>query len=262
MPLPADRPVREMRVFQVLPKTPPHVANQPRIGYANAESARLLLGSVPVEPDGSVRFRAPARKPLYFQLVDGDGRAVQTMRSITYLQPGERRGCIGCHEPPRSVAAPLPALAARREPSRLEPGPDGTRPLSFPRLVQPVLDRHCVRCHDGTAGPGKSSLVLSGEAAGHFTRSYDNLKSYVRWHEWGGASISQTATRPGHGGTDESPLTRILADATHAPEKLPDADRRRLYLWMDANAPFYGVYSSPDQLAQQRGMEVAIPSVQ
>ena len=73
LPLPADRPIRELRVFQVLPKTPPHVANQPRLGYANAESARMLLGTVPVEADGSACFRAPARKPLYFQAVDGDG---------------------------------------------------------------------------------------------------------------------------------------------------------------------------------------------
>ena len=262
MSLPPDRPVRELRVFQVLPKTPPHVANQPRPGYANAVSARLLLGSVPVETDGSVRFRAPARKPLYFQLVDAEGRAVQTMRSLTYLQPGERRGCVGCHEPPRTVAAPAPVLAARRPPSRIEPGPDGSRPLSYPRLIQPVLNRHCVRCHDGTSGPDRSPLVLTGEAAGTFSRSYETLRPFVRWHEWGGASISQTATRPGHGGADASPLIRVLVDTTHAPLDLPDSDRRRLFLWLDANAPFYGVYSRPAQLAQRDGQVVPVPSVQ
>lgn len=262
MPLPSDRPVRELRVFQILPKTPPHVANQPRLGYANAESARLLLGSVPVEADGSASFRAPARKPLYFQLVDGDGKAVQTMRSASYLQPGERRGCVGCHEPSRTVATGLPVLAARRPASRLQPGPDGSRPLSYARLVQPVLDRHCVRCHDGGEGPGKSALALTGEPKDNFTQSYESLRRFVRWHEWGDASISQTATRPGHCGTDESPLTRILGDATHAPTGLPDEDRRRLYLWMDANAPFYGVYAQPEQIAQRRGDEVAVPRVQ
>ena len=104
-PLPAGRAVKQLRVFQVLPKTHTHVANQPRLGYANAESARMLLGTVPVEEDGSAYFRVPARKPLYFQAVDGDGRAVQTMRSVTYLQPGQRRGCVGCHERPGTVVA-------------------------------------------------------------------------------------------------------------------------------------------------------------
>ena len=94
-PLPPSRKVTQLRVFQVLPKTASHVANQPRIGYANAESARMFLGSVPVEEDGSAYFRAPARKPLYLQAVDAEGRAVQGMRSVLYLQPGERRGCVG-----------------------------------------------------------------------------------------------------------------------------------------------------------------------
>lgn len=262
LPLPTNRRLQELRVYQVLPKTPPHVANQPRLGYANAESARLLLGSAPIEADGSAHFRAPARKPLYFQIVDDKGRAVQTMRSITYLQPGERRACIGCHETPRTTASLQPALAAQRPASRLAPGPDGSRPLSYPRLVQPILDRHCVRCHNGTEGKDQSALALTGEPTQHFTRSYDNLKPFVRWHEWGSASISQTATRPGHGGADESRLAQILDDRTHAPLGLPDGERRGLYLWLDANAPFYGVYSEREQLAQRNGEAIAPPRVQ
>lgn len=263
MPLPADRPARTLRVYQVLPKTPPHIANQPRLGHANAESARALLGSVPVQADGSVQFRAPARKPLYFQLVDEAGRAIQTMRSITYLQPGERRGCVGCHEPRATTAATArPPLASLYPPARLEPGPEGSLPFSYPLLVQPVLDRACVRCHDGTSGPGKSALDLTGESAGTFSRSYLNLKPFLRWHEWGGNSISQTATRPTHNGADESPLRAVLDNPTHAPTGLPDADRRRLYLWLDANVPFYGTYSAPEQLAQRRGQTVPLPAVQ
>jgi hypothetical protein len=262
MPLPEHRPIRELRVFQVLPKTDTHVANQPRIGHANAESARLVLGTVPVEADGSAYFRAPARKPLYFQAVDESGRAVQSMRSVTYLQPGERRGCVGCHEMPGTVATTRPLAAVRRPPSRLEPGPDGSRPLSFPRLVQPVLDRHCVRCHDGSGDEGRSRLALTGEPTKVFTRSYDNLKKFLRWYEWGGASISQIATHPGRCGADASPLTAILDDATHAPLNLPDADRRRLYLWLDANVPFFGTYAAEEQLAQRRGEAVAPPRLQ
>ena len=95
-----------------------------------------------------------------------------------------------------------------------------------------------------------------------FSRAYDNLKDYVRWYEWGKASISQIATEPGHVGADESRLSRILADATHAPLHLPDADVRRLYLWLDANAPFFGVYDREAQLAQREGTKVPPPWVQ
>lgn len=284
-PLPADRPIRSLRVFQVLPKTETHVANQPRLGYANAESARMLLGTVPVEPDGSAYFRAPARKPLYFQAVDGSGRAVHMMRSVVYLQPGERRGCVGCHErsgatpaaekrtepigaqhpPGRSGTwglSPFP-LASRRAPSRIAPGPDGTRPWSFPRLVQPVIDCHCVRCHDGSEGPQHSRLLLTGQPDGPFSRSYNSLRKYVRWYEWGGQSIGQIATRPGRMGADESPLLGILGDENHRQAvQLSDAERLRLYVWLDGNASFYGTYSRQEQLAQREGQAVPPPRVQ
>jgi len=263
LPLPAGRPIKQLRIYQVLPKTHTHVANQPRLGYANAESARMLLGTVPVESDGSAYFVAPARKPLYFQAVDADGLAVQTMRSVTYVQPGEQRGCVGCHERPGTVAANRPLLALRRPPSAIAPGPEGTRPLSFPLLVQPVLDRRCVRCHDGQAGPGKSPLALTGQVQDGFTRSYQNLKPFVRWNEWGGASLNHTVTRPGRSGADQSPLTQVLGDVTHASQMdLPAADRRRLYLWLDANAPFYGTYTGPERLAQLQGQAVPPPQVQ
>lgn len=256
-PMPAGRTIRELRVFQLLPKGGTHTANDPRIGHANAENARMLLGSVPVEADGSAYFRAPAGKPLYFQVVDEFGRAVQSMRSATYLQPGERRGCVGCHEAPGSAAANRPTIAIRREPSHLQPGPDGSQPFSFPQLVQPVLDRNCVRCHDGQEGPGTSKLTLSGKPAKSFSRAYQSLKPFLRWYEWGGDSISQIATHPGHIGADESPLTKILDDATHAAAvKLSDADRRRLYLWLDANVPFYGTYSHDEQVAQRQGQSI------
>lgn len=150
----------------------------------------------------------------------------------------------------------------RRPASRLQPGPDGTQPSSYPRLIQPLLDRHCTGCHGSDPTAAKGQLTLTGEPTKDFTRSYDNLKPIVRWYEWGGASISQIATRPGHAGADESPLTRILSDATHAPLKLPESERRRIYLWLDANAPFYGTYEKAAHVAQRKGEAVPPPRVQ
>ncbi len=264
-PIPENRRIVELRIFQVLPKSRTHVANKPRIGYANAESARMLLGTVPVEADGSAYFRAPAAKPLYFQAVDETGRAVQSMRSVTYLQPGERRTCIGCHEPRNQAVASHKGRprAGRRTPSAIKPGPEGTSPFSFPYLVQPILDKHCVGCHDGSQGKDKSKIALTGEPAGKFTKSYENLKPFVRWYEWGGASIEPIVTRPGRIGADESPLTKVLTDAVHAPHlKLKDAELRRLYLWLDGNAPFYGAYETETRLAQKTGRLIPPPDLQ
>jgi hypothetical protein len=262
--LPDSRKIHSLRIFQVLPKTSTHVANKPRIGFANAESARMLLGTVPVESDGSAYFRAPAGKPLYFQAVDKAGRAVQTMRSITYLQPGECRSCLGCHEPRRTVPTNRQGLQAlQRIPSTIQPGPDGTRPFSYPRLIQPVLDSHCVQCHDGQTGDLKSPLILTSEPTGTFSQSYESLKKFVRWYEWGGSTIEPIVTRPGRSGADESSLLKVLADATHAEHvHLPDLDLQRLHIWLDSNVPFYGTYEKEQQLAQKNGQAVKPPLIQ
>jgi hypothetical protein len=252
--------VDHLRVFQLLPKSRTDHANDPRIGHPLESNARMLLGTVPVEADGSAYFRAPARKPLYFQAVDASGRAVQGMRTIVYLQPGERRSCVGCHEPPGTVPAPREATAFGRAPSAIRPGPDGSHPFGYPRLIQPVLDRHCVRCHDGSVGPDKSPLVLTGEPAreGPFSLSYENLKPYLRW-----PSYDAEVSRPGQAGADLSPLSDLLVGEKHARYvKLPDADLRAIYLWLDAQIPFYGTYEEEGLAAQKLARAVSPPQLQ
>lgn len=274
LPFPADVDVDHLRVFQLFPKSTPAV-NDPRIGHANAENARALLGTVPVEADGSAYFRVPAGKPLYFQVVDSSGKAIQGMRSTVYFRPRERVGCIGCHEPqPQAPPDRLP-IALRRPPSELLPGPEGTRPFHFVRLIQPILDRHCVRCHFSndapmlTAGGVETSPRtparpdLTGRPEGLFTRSYNNLRPYLAFFEWGGASIDQIVTRPGRMGARLSRLTAILDDPLHQQEaKLSDEERRAIYLWLDANVPFYGTYDRALQAAQLRGELIPVPAIQ
>ena len=221
------------------------------------------------------------------------------MRSVVYLQPGERRGCIGCHE--HRGTAPIPSwrndyelarggrkpaaagtdgpsassattrrwgelpygMAFRRPPSLLTPGPDGTEPWSFMRLVQPVLDRHCVRCHDGGSGPLKSRLKLVAASDDPFTVSYESLRPFVRWYEWGDQSISQTVTHPGHAGADESRLLQILDDPHHKGHvHLRPEDWQRLVLWLDGNASFYGTWSVRERRSQRHGQAVSPPAIQ
>jgi hypothetical protein len=104
---------------------------------------------------------------------------------------------------------------------------------------------------------------LTGEPEGAFSHAYQNLRPFLRWYEWGGASISQIATHPGQVGADASPLTRVLADTIHRPAlEWTEAERRRLYLWLDANVPFYGTYGAEEQLAQREGRAIAPPDFQ
>jgi hypothetical protein len=256
LPMPSGRRIKRLRILQLLPKSRTDSASNPRIGHPDQANARMLLGTVPVEDDGSAYFRAPARKPLYFQAVDGSGRAVQGMRTVVYLQPGERRSCVGCHEAPGTMAPRRRVAAVLRPPSVIEPGPDGTKPFCYPRLIQPVLDEHCVRCHDGSSGSGKSPLVLTDEPDERFSKSYNNLKEYLRWP-------SDTVTRPGKLGADISPLSTILTGYEHGKyAELPDEQMRMLYIWLDSNVPFFGIYEEDDLLAQRMGLAVGPPPLQ
>ena len=257
--------ITALRIVQILPKSTPGI-NNPTVGSANASPGRQVLGTVPVEPDGSAYFRAPAGAALAFQALDRRGMAVQWMRSITYLQPGEHASCIGCHEP-RALAPPAGPMprALARAPSAIAPAPDGARPLSYPLLVQPVLDAHCVRCHGEDDAQG--GVVLTGTPQGRYTASYNALVSHVPFAAWGGKSgdfrvvNSEPRTRPGFFGARASRL-RALLDAGHGDVALNGEEMERLVTWMDANALFYGTFDPADQARQQRGERIAGPALE
>jgi len=260
-----DVPITRLRVLQILPKTTPNI-NAPTLGLAHASPGKQVLGTVPVEADGSAFFRAPAGVPLAFQVLDARGQAVQTMRSAVYLQPGETAGCIGCHEPRDRAPAPRAApRALRRPPSDIAPGPDGARPFSYPLLVQPVLDRHCVTCHSGPRPGG--GLDLTGAPQGRFTASYHALAGRVPISAWGSAggdfraANSEPLTRPDFFGARASPLMHMLLRG-HQKVRLDADDVERLATWMDANALFYGTFDPAGQAVQQHGGRIAGPKLE
>lgn len=251
---PAATGIKALRVIQVLPKTTP-APNDPRIGAAEQSNARAVLGTVPVEADGSAYFEAPAGIPLYFQALDDRGMAVQSMRSVTYLHPGEQLSCQGCHEPRNRapVRSEQTALALRRAPSKVQPDLDGSNPFNYVRLVQPALDRNCVSCHRE-----KKALDLNGVIEGKhgWTRSYQNLagKFGFYFHVFNGSINSGvhggSRTVPGKFGAQASPLLAFL-DERHYGLKLSQEDRYRLTLWLDCNSEFYGSYENT--AAQAKG---------
>ena len=256
---PKDSRITSIRVIQALPKTTPP-PNEPRIGVANQTNARAVLGTAPVEADGSAYLEVPAGKAIYFQALDADGMAVQSMRSATYVHAGERLVCQGCHEAKNRPPSPrgTAPLALQRAASRLEPESDGSNPFNYVRLVQPVLDRHCVDCH-----AKEKALDVSGALDGEFTRSYKNLAmKYGFYFHVGNGSIRDRAhggsrSVAGQTGARAAPLLKYLAKSHHGVD-LPPADLRRLTLWLDCNSEFLGAYENA--AAQQKG-EVVRPAL-
>ncbi len=237
--------VARLRVVAVPAKVQPQ-KNRPVLGVTREDPGKCVLGTVPVEKDGSAYFRVPAGVSVFFQALDARGRAVQTMRSITYVQPGQTLGCIGCHEPRNAAPAVGPLLAQRRPASRLRPGPEGTWPLRFDRLVQPVLDRHCVRCHS-PAGKKRAVAKLNltpGKAYGALVRygGKRSLASHVTARWQGGRSV------PGAGPALESPILRMLTEgAGHNDVRLLPDDIERLTTWMDTYAQRRGSFSDAQE---------------
>ncbi|MBN2508241.1 MAG: discoidin domain-containing protein [Verrucomicrobia bacterium] len=232
--------ISALRLVAIPPKTHPTM-NFPNLGITRDDPGKSVLGTVPVEPDGSAHFRVPAGVILFFQALDADGLAVQTMRSATHVQPGQTLGCIGCHEPRQHAPAPQRALALARAPSRIAVGPEGSWTLRFDRLVQPVLDRHCVCCHR----PHTNDLQA---ARWDLTppKAYDTLVHY------GKPSLTDqvwAAYRRGHsvegdGIARRSALWALLARPEGHQGVLMDADtRERLLTWMDTYAQRLGVFS-------------------
>jgi len=201
---------------------------------------KRILGTVPVEPDGSAYFTVPADRFLYFQLLDANGMMIQSMRSGTIARPGETLGCVGCHEDRQSAVGNHPMAATRREPSRLQPFYGPERLYNYYAEVQPVLDRNCVKCHDyGKCGTKK--VTLAGDLGVIFNASYVELRSKGLVNV-PGAGPAKTYD-PYAWGSHTSRLVQVLQKG-HNDVKLSKEDFSRIVTWIDLNAPYYPTYAS------------------
>lgn len=271
----------------------PKLAGSSRVGIGGPWEVNRILGTVPVEDDGSAFFRVPACTPLSLQPLDAEGRAVQVMRSWYTAMPGEKVSCVGCHE--RNSDLPRPGYAAvgrgvpatvsvalQREPTEIRPWHGPARGFSFEREVQPVLDRHCVECHDGRPRsdgrqpPDLRARALRPDYVGYLVAQGDSTlarpEEDVRRLE---ACLDRTGPHRDmpYGRIRFSPsyeaLVRLVrrvnieddvdlplpgefnADTSrlvqmlkrgHHGVTLPPADWERVYTWIDLNAPYHGTW--------------------
>ncbi|MEA1950708.1 MAG: hypothetical protein U9N87_04945, partial [Planctomycetota bacterium] len=213
-----------------------------------------VMGTVPVEADGSAHFRVPVDKPVYFQLLDENFMELRRMRSFISFQPGEVRSCAGCHESRAAAPTSKPGLLAlRREPSIPQPAPWGNRPLSFLRDIQPVLDRHCVSCHGGlkpAAGidlcggltTGLRFKTLHGRELGldGHNRAYRSLITAGLVAYSNKSDPADALSKPLAFGSHRSKMIAALRQGTCGKRaKLSPDEWLRLVTWVDGNAPYH-----------------------
>jgi len=256
------------------------LAGPDKIGYGGPWEVMRILGTVPVDDDGSAMFRVPANTPLAVQSLDDQGKAVQLMRSWFTAMPGETVSCVGCHEKPAEAPSAAVAIAALRPAREIDPWRGPVRGFDFAREVQPVLDRYCVSCHDGKDAkapdlrptdqvPGyKGHLVSKMEIDRMhpkmredtqgilpYSPAYEVLIRYIRR-----VNIEDDVSLlvPGEYHADTSPLVQMLRK-DHGGVQLDAEACDRLITWIDLNAPCHGtwgeVYPIPDG-AHARRMEL------
>jgi hypothetical protein len=262
----------------------------PLVSCGATYAPKKLWGFADVNDDGSAAFKVPAEVPIYFLALDAEGRALQRMRSFTHLMPGEVQSCVGCHSDRNSVTPrPLTKFATLDVVQDLKTPAWGVEGFSYADVVQPVFDKHCTSCHNEREHP--SGVDLSGDKTDFFNVSYDVLCRTGTQGEWNwsnhgspsgpeydavrgmspytewiwtinGAGANILEIKPHRWGSPASKLAEIIR--TGHPDKdgqrrvdVADADRRRVYMWLDLNVPYYGTSSSNHK--QQLGSRRMLP---
>jgi len=213
------------------------------ISWQGAYVVKNILGTVPVEADGSAYFEVPPGRALYFEALDEQGREVQRMRTFVQAAPGATRSCVGCHENKKSTATRPTALptAMLRPSSRPQPESWGSGFIDYPTMIQPILDKYCVKCHGGEKGIAKG-LDFSGGWTWAFNISYETLikhrmVGYLNCHN---SSVhTSKLLRPYTIGSGGATLSEVLID--RHPE-ISKAERDLVLAWMDTNANYYGTW--------------------
>jgi hypothetical protein len=244
--------IKKLLVMEQLPKPANyHGGGSTPLAHGGKWTINRILGTVPVEPDGSAHFEVPASRSIFLAMLDDRDLTVKSMRSFLTVQPGERASCIGCHENRTMIAPSGPtAIAARRAPDIIAPYAGTPEILDFPRDIQPILDRHCVTCHN----PDKHSggVNLTGDRGPTYSLAYYNLLLHRQIKDTAGIHWKGERNRAGEPlGNDApyeafsgaAPLMKKL-DGSHHKVKLTDVERTTVRLWLDSATPYAGTYAA------------------
>lgn len=232
--------IRKLLVLEQLPKPINFSGDMEPLTIGGSFSLARIVGTVPVEPDGSARFEAPALRPLFFVALDENGLSVKRMQNWCSVQPGEKVGCVGCHEP-RVHAMPAAAIPAamRRPASRIELVVGVPEVMDFSRDIQPIFDRHCVRCHNPERYAGR--LDLTGGRTDRYRVSYVNITR--RGLVADGRNRAQSNYPPRALGSSASRLYQVAASDHHG-IRLSAEELSRLRLWIETRATYPGTYAA------------------
>lgn len=69
----------------------------------SSDGGTRVLGTAPVERDGSFFAQVPSDQPLQIELLDASGKTLKRESGVFWMHRGEQRGCVGCHAAPETA---------------------------------------------------------------------------------------------------------------------------------------------------------------
>lgn len=235
--------IKKLLVLEQLPMPVHFSGGMESISMGGTFTLARILGTVPVEEDGSAMFEVPALRSLFFVALDENDLSVKRMQSFVTVQPGEVTGCVGCHEQ-RNHTFRTPSMSdlqtfASRRPAPIEPIADVPAPLDFPRDVQPILNRYCVDCHNPDKYAGR--VDLSGDHTPQWSVSYETIRRLNLVAD--GRNLPAGNRAPRTIGTSASRFMEFI-DGAHYDVRLSDYDKKVVRLWIESSATYAGTYAS------------------
>jgi len=232
--------IKKLLVLETLPKPINHSGTMEPISLDGTFTLPRILGTVPVEPDGSAYMELPALRSLFFVALDENNMSVKRMQSFLTVMPGEVTSCTGCHENRTNTArdkSSATLMAMQRRPSQIEPIAGIPEVFDFPRDIQPILDKHCTSCHDYDKREG--GLVLTGDRGPTYSHSYVTLLPRYVSH----GMDAEGNLPPRRIGTSASRLMKLI-DGSHYQAKLNIREINYVRYWIESGAPYAGTYAA------------------
>ncbi|MCL2346813.1 MAG: polysaccharide lyase family protein [Planctomycetaceae bacterium] len=235
--------IKDLLVLEPLPAPVHYNGGMEMISLGGTFMLTRVIGTIPVTPEGSSYMELPAGRSFLFVARDENGDSVKRMHSFATVMPGETSMCIGCHEsrleaPSTELHASLLELAA--SPPSVPKPIDGVPDIfDFPRDIQPILDRHCVTCHNNDRADG--GINLSPDWGPIYQYSYDTLSLHRMFGD--NRNRAKSDFEPYEIGTKASKLLRLV-DSHHQGVELAPQEIKMLRYWIEAGANFAGTYAA------------------
>lgn len=232
--------IKKLLIIESLPKPINFTGGMEPLSYGGTFTLERVLGSVPVEADGSAYFEVPALRSVFFVALDENDLSVKRMQSFASVQPGELTSCVGCHEH-RSKTTFMAGklLATQRAVSRIEPIEGVPDVYDFPRDIQPILDRHCVGCHRPEKREG--DVLLTGDRGPLYSHSYFTLSARRQLAD--GRNLPKSNYPPRAIGSSASRLLNLINEG-HYNVRLSEREKTIVRLWIETGAPYPGTYAA------------------